>query len=66
MRPVGSPFDQAVFDRIYMNIGDMVSKIGLVAHGMLPISVLPNPVFAAGIRRAFEAGCEQFVCAAGF
>lgn len=59
MRPLGNPIDKAVLDRIYMNIGDMVSKISLVAHGMLPIAVLPKPVFATCIRLQIKTGCEE-------
>jgi len=39
-----------VFDRIEMNVVDVLCDIGFVAQGMLPITPLPNPAFAFSER----------------
>ena len=46
IRPITHVSDQAVFQRIDMNIIQMRPKVRLVAYQMLPLTALPNTSFA--------------------
>ena len=47
--PVGGATDEAVLDRVVMDVIDVVAVIGLVADQVLPISTLPDAAFAASL-----------------
>ena len=47
MRPICQPFDQAMFDRIDMDVIHMGRKIRIIANQVFPITALPNPPLVA-------------------
>jgi len=69
IRPVTHPFDQAVFQRIDVDIIHMRPEIRLVAYQVFPITALPNAAFATpkayrgsmfAVRQGFgKAGLDQ-------
>ena len=48
IRPIGNPFDIAMFDRVDMTIIDVCGVILIVADCVLPKPPLPYSVFASG------------------
>jgi len=49
VRPIRHTFYQAVFDRIEMNVIHVVLKIHVIGDGVLPITPLPQRVFALSV-----------------
>jgi len=52
MRPFVDPRYELVFDRIEMNVIDMLHQVRFVTYGVLPVTTLPQRVFAASIAQS--------------
>jgi hypothetical protein len=48
MRPIPDLRDQAMLDRIDVNVIDVTGEVALVSNGVLPIAPLPDATFALG------------------
>ena len=59
MRPIGWVGDEAVFDRVEMDVIDMPSIIGVVADGVFPIATLPQDAAGIVLHRQLRAGLEK-------
>jgi len=45
--PIGGVFDETVFDRVVMDVIDMVAVVGFIPDQVFPKTALPYPAFAA-------------------
>lgn len=57
----------SMFDRIEVNVVDVMAKIGLVAHRMFPVASLPHPTLASrDTHSRTEFNRRQTTAKAGF
>lgn len=47
VRPIGGALDEAVFDRVVMDVVDVVAVVGFIPDQVLPKAALPYAAFAA-------------------
>ena len=47
MRPIRQPFDQAMFERVDVDVIHVCSEISLIANQVFPITALPNAPLVA-------------------
>ena len=45
VKPVTGVLDVAMFDRVVMDVFDVVTEVRFIANGMLPIAALPDVAF---------------------
>jgi len=63
-RPIGNAFDQAVLDRIVMDIVHMPLKIIFVVDGMFPVTPLPQVIFSFSSVSKKNASLPNGACKA--